>query len=162
MPVIQRGGWHAHSENILLAMIGSQEEEQRRFAINKMIEIRKEEEYGDTTVRDFHVPQLNWKASSLYNLIDWSGDKEPVYEPILTCKLSIEQLRLFLDKPFPVSDIPNHTQSCERAVKETTIAASKVFGFERRDGLIRSKLKSRKLVPKVDSKKSFLGMIPSS
>ena len=52
-----------------------------------------------------------------------------------------------------------HTQSCERAVKETTVAASKVFGFERRDGLIKSKLKSRKLVPIIKSKEALKGML---
>ena len=131
-------------------------------SINKIIEIRNHKEFGDSSVREFHVPLLNWKATSLYNLIDWSGEKEPVYEPVLTSRFSTEQLKLFLDKPFSVGDIPNHTQSCERAVKETTIAASKVFGFERRDGLIRNKLKSRKLVPKVDSKKTLMGMVPSA
>ena len=158
-PVIQRGAWHAHSENILLSMIGSEDEEQRRFAIKKIIEIRGGSETGDKSVRSFHVPKLNWTANSLYNLIDLSGVSEPVYEPILTCNLSNDQLREFLDKPFPMVDIPNHTQSCERAVKETTIAASKVFGFERRDGLIRIKINSRKLVPKVKNKSCLLWMV---
>ena len=159
MPVIQRGAWHAHSENMLLAMLGSEDEKQRHFAIKKITEIRGKDNFGDKSVRSFHVPTLNWQASGLYNLIDWTGESDPVFEPILTSDFSTEQLKQFLDKPFPVSDIPCHTQSCERAVKETTIAASKVFGFERRDGLIRNKVKSRKLVPKVRTKKSFQGMI---
>ena len=51
-------------------------------------------------------------------------------------------------------DVDCATQSCERAVKCTTL----VFGFERRDGLIKSKLKSRKFVCIVNSKETLKGM----
>ena len=156
--VMQRGGWHAHSENLLLSLLGSEDEEERKFAVDIIKKVRGDSEFGDKSVRDFHVPLLNFKANSLFNLIDMS-DIANIHEPVQTCQISTNELDQFLLCPFPSPDVECHTQSCERAVKETTIAASKVFGFERRDGYIRAKMKSRKLVPSVKSKKSLAGMI---
>ena len=139
-------------------MLGSEDEEERKFAIDIIKKVRGDSEFGDKSVRDFHVPLLNFKANSLFNLIDMS-DIANIHEPVQTCQISTNELDQFLQCPFPSPDVECHTQSCERAVKETTIAASKVFGFERRDGYIRAKMKSRKLVPSVKSKKSLAGMI---
>ena len=126
--------------------------------LTTVTKVRGDSEFGDKSVRDFHVPLLNFKANSLFNLIDMS-DIANIHEPVQTCQISTNELDQFLLCPFPSPDVECHTQSCERAVKETTIAASKVFGFERRDGYIRAKMKSRKLVPSVKSKKSLAGMI---
>ena len=48
-----------------------------------------------------------------------------------------------------------HNQSVERHVKMVTEAAAQVEGFERRDGLIRQKIKSRKLLKKFGTKVQF-------
>ena len=156
-PVMQRGAWHAHSENMLLAMIGSEDQSRRQFAIDKIRQIRGSQDQGNSAVRAFHVPQINFQAGSLFNLIDWS--KAELMEPVLTCSVPTGELDQYIEQPFPRLSIDCHTQACERAVKETTIAASKVIGFERRDGLIRAKLKSRKLVSSITSKKTLAGML---
>ena len=153
LPVI-----HAHGENMLLAMLGSEDPSRRMFAIDKIKQIRGNHEFGNSGVRDFHVPNINFEADSLFNLIDWS-DTANVMEPVHTCSIPTKQLDQYIESPFPKMDIDCHTQSCERAVKETTIAASKVYGFERRDGLIRSKLHSRKLIKSVKSKQTLAGML---
>ena len=49
----------------------------------------------------------------------------------------------------------SHNQCVERHVKMVTEAAAQVEGFERRDGLIRQKIKSRKLLKKFDTKVQF-------
>ena len=64
-PVMQRRAWYSHSENILLAMIASQDEEKRKFAVDTIKGIRGIESYGDNSVRDFHVPRINFRADSL-------------------------------------------------------------------------------------------------
>ena len=158
-PVIQRGAWHAHTENVILSMLGSQDAQMREFAIDAIKKIRALDEKGDASVRDFHVPKVNFEADSLFNLVDWSGVEEELHEPVHTCVIPTGDLSQFLTKPFPMISADCHTQSCERAVKETTVAASKVFGFERRDGLIKSKLKSRKLAPVIKSKEALKGML---
>ena len=116
-PVIQRGAWHGHPENLLLSMIGSDDLSKRRFAVNTIKKLRAGAVQGDSSVRDFHVPKLNFKADSLYNLIDWSGDETVLHEPVLTCGVRTDQLEQYLDKPLTRPDIDCHTQSCERAVK---------------------------------------------
>ena len=45
-PVIQRGGYHAHSENLLLSMLGSEDQDERKYAVEKIREIRG----GDTGI----------------------------------------------------------------------------------------------------------------
>ena len=77
-------------------------------------------------------------------------------EPILTCDLSTEEVKSLKEVPLSVDKYVGHTQSVERAVKETSNAASRVYGFERRDGVIRAKVKSRK----PQSKKDLIGMLP--
>ena len=158
IPVIQRGAWRAHSENMLLAMLESEEQARRQFAIEKTKEIRGKQKFGDSSIRDFHVPEVNFDADSLFTLIDLS-DPARLFEPVLTCSIPTDQLDQYSEHPFPKLDIDCHTQSCERAVKETTIAASKLYGFERRDGLIRAKLQSRKLISRIESKKTLAGML---
>ena len=116
-PVIQRGAWHGHPENLLLSMIGSDDPMKRKFAVNTIKMLRAGAVQGDSSVRDFHVPELNFQADSLYNLIDWSGDGTVLHEPVLTCGVRTDQLEQYLDKPLTRPNIDCHTQSCERAVK---------------------------------------------
>ena len=156
-PVVQRGAYHGHSENILLSLLCSDSEKDRSFAVEKIVELRGGASYGDKSVRDFHPPLLNLKASALLDLIDWK--EEILSEPILTCDLSTDEVKSLKEVPFSVDKYSGHAQSVERAVKETSNAATRVYGFERRDGYIRAKVKSRKFVSKPQSKKDLVGML---
>ena len=157
MPVVQRGAYHGHSENVLLALLSSSDEKEREFAVDKIVEIRGGEEFGDKSVRDFHTPTLNWKASSVLDMIDW--DDAVISEPILTCHMSTDEVMSLKEMPLVVENFCGHGLSVERAVKETSVASGKVFGFERRDGYIRAKVKSRKMVSRPQSKKDLIGML---
>ena len=148
---VEDGAWMAHSEIVLLSLLASDEEEERRFAVKKLIAIRGESEYGDTSNRPFTVPKLNWSAKKLEEIIDWSS----ATESILTAKLSKDEIRGFLDHPFTMKAYPCHTQSVERLVKEVSVASAQVFGAERRDGYVLARCNARKLVPKVDRKADF-------
>ena len=53
-------------------------------------------------------------------------------------------------------DHPCHNQAIESHVKVVTEASSQVVGYERRDGLIRQKLKSRMIMKKFDTKQQFV------
>ena len=87
----------------------------------------------ESTVRVRRNPKLNEEATSLQNLIYWEED---IHEPVLTLKLSDEDLMKFYSVPMVVPDLPLHTQSNERCVKEVTRAAKTVFGYERRNDFI--------------------------
>ena len=68
---------------------------------------------------------------------------------------------MFLSAPLKIPKIPSHTQSCERSVKEVTSASAHVFGAERRDGFIRAKMQSSKLMPAMETKANLASLIPS-
>lgn len=51
--------------------------------------------------------------------------------------------------------IPCHTQAVERTVKLVTEAAENVCESLAREGYIKAKINSRKLMPKFDTKKQF-------
>ena len=81
---IQRGSYCCHSETILQALLCSQDEEDRRFAIKKIREIRErlgDPEIGDGGYRERITPKLNFEATTLIELIDW---EDVINEPVLT------------------------------------------------------------------------------
>ena len=77
-------------------------------------------------------------------------------EPVLTQNISSNDLCKFIDKP--MSELPEfttHTQSVERIVKEVTRASEHFSNKDRRNGLIRSTLEHRKLMPKFLTKSHY-------
>jgi hypothetical protein len=157
---VRRGSWLTHSEMVLQTLICSEEETDRRFAVNKIIEVREQkrqdtenkqkEESNDKTkvkrgrktaksvktIRARKTPDINLEATSLISLISWDDD---VHEPVLTMSLTEEQLRQFYKEPMTgIPDFSIHTQSIERCVKQVTRAAASVYGYQKRDGFIRA------------------------
>ena len=155
MKFVEKGAWHAHPEHVLLSLLSSGDEEDRHFAVTKIASIRNGADIGDSSVRPFTPPKLNWDANSIRNIQDWSN----ATEPLITSSIPSTELFQFLTTPLNIPKIPCHMQSCERAVKEVTIASSRVFGPERRDGYIQAKIKSRKLFPKNATKKDLEALI---
>ena len=70
-----------------------------------------------------------------------------------------DELHKIITEPLTVSKYLCHNQSVERCVKEVSAAAAKVIGEEARDGFIRTRLKSRKLMPQRETKNDFKGHI---
>ena len=95
---------------------------------------------------------INIKAKAYYKLIDL--DDQDVTEPPAVSHLSNEHLQSIYGKKLELK-IPCHNQAVERHIKVVTEASMLVSGFERRDGLIRQKLKSRKLMKCYNTKKQF-------
>ena len=153
-PRISDGSWYAHSEH-LLHLLASDDEEYRRFAVKKTLEIRGDSEFGDKSPRPFRVPGLNWSAKNITQMISWSGATESIF----TAKLSRDQVRSHLDIPFTMKAFPCHTQSVERMVKEVSAASANVFGLERRNGYVEARLHARKVLPKVTTRADFLSLL---
>ena len=114
--------------------------------MNKIASLRNGREYGDKSMRPFSAPKLNWSATSIRNIKDWSD----VTEPLITTSISTQELMQF----------PSHTQSCERAVKEVSRASKHIFGADRQGGFIRDTLKSREVMPMMEKKTDFEALIP--
>ena len=64
--------------------------------------------------------------------------------------------------PLCIPSFSCHTQPVERAIKMMTEAAGSVIGAEARDGYIRQKIRSRKEVPRFDSKQDFFPKLEKS
>ena len=157
MHFIDKGAWQAHSEPLLLSLLSSTDVEDRRFGISKILQIRDGKELGCNSPRQVFTPTLNWEAKSLRNLQDWNN----ATEPNVTSSIPSVNLWKFLEEPLSLPNITCHAQSCERCVKEVTIASAAVFGEERRDGYIRARTASRALVPINESKQDLAALLPS-
>ena len=171
LKVVQRNAFFAHQENVLIAMLGDNDEEIRMQGANKLLSIRGKlpstasfdnpnEEYSlkglkycDTTptVRLFELPTLNLKANSYYKMVNLTSCHQ---QPPAIRHLSDSEIEQCRVKSLELN-YPCHNQSVERHVKMVTEAAPQVEGFERRDGLIRQKIKSRKLLEKFETKVQF-------
>ena len=71
LPYVNSSAWFSHPEHILLALISSEEEEDRHFAVRKISEIRGEFGVGENSLRNYKVPVVNWSANQIQDLIDW-------------------------------------------------------------------------------------------
>ena len=104
--------------------------------MDTILKLRKGEDQGDLSNRiRVHGDTFNPRAKKIAELCSWEIN---VFEPVLTCPLSVAEINVFKEKPMVVPHRPVHGQSMERAVKEVTRACESVFGEEARDGFIRA------------------------
>ena len=148
-----RNAYWAHPECLLLSMLTDSDEQVRTTAVEKILSIRGDQEYGENSTRKFIIPKLNFKASDYTDLIDWTA--ESLYEPSLTTALSPTELSGFKSAPLTLPGYPAHTQSVERLVKQTSRAADTVAGYSARDGFLRASAKSREMMPRFESKQDY-------
>ena len=95
-------------------------------------------------------------ASTLTDLIEWNNPANKIYEPLLTCHLTNNELIDLVSNKMNVPDFPVHGQSIERCVQAVTRASATVYGAESRDGFIKATIMHRRLMGKNESKKDLL------
>ena len=158
LPTIRRSSYYSHSESILQAMLCSDDKEERKEAVDKILTLRgsvdDEAQIGDRSPRPRRNPLINLQAETLSELIDWTD----ITEPPLTCTLTNKTLKGFAEVPMEVPKWPSHTQSVERCVKMVTEAAAHVYSQERREGYIRGQVTSRGLMSSNGSKKDLINL----
>ena len=158
-PIIASNAYHAHSEHILLSMLCSDDFDFRKDAVERILKLRAGS--NDKQLREFVPPKaLNFEATSITQLINW--DLEAITEPPLTHKLSNQDLIDVIAEKLTIKPYKVHTQSVERAVKLVTQASLSVYGAEARDGFVKATVLSRRIMPKLSSKKDFAVMINKS
>ena len=109
LPTLKRSAWNSHSESILQTMLCSEDREERIFAVSMILKIRGKDILCDLQPRAGKHPKLNISAMTLQGMIDWKNAKEPV----LSCKLSKEEISSFREKPMEVPYFCLHTQGIE-------------------------------------------------
>ena len=154
-PFIQSTAWNGHSEAVLQCMLVSDKSDLRKFAVDKITQLRNGEEKGDKSVRPFKMPMINLQCKDFTDIIDW---KSQIHEPLLTCDMSIDALTALKDTPMEVPDFPVHGQAIERCVKAVTRSCSAVIGHEKRDGYIKATMDHRKLMSSNNSKKDLMAL----
>ena len=107
----------------------------------------------DRSIREVRVPKLRFQARSYHNMIDWK--KELKSEPPFISRLSDDELIKILDSPLQVPKWKNNTQAVQRGINLGTEACTAVNGQAGRDGFIRQRMHSRKLMAKFNSKKDY-------
>jgi hypothetical protein len=151
-PQVARGAWFSHSEAVLQTLLCSEDTEERNFAVHIIFIVRNGAEKGDLGTRKrVHGDTFNPKAKKC----SWDSN---VFEPVLTCSLSLEEIKEFRNTPMVVPYRPVHGQSMERVVKEVTRACATVYGDEARDGFIRAGVANRQIIPKNNTKKNLARM----
>ena len=141
-PVIQRNGYFAHPENILLAMIMDERDVIKQLGLRRILKAHQQK---PGIVRKFAVHKINFDAADYTDLIDWL-DVSVTIPPLLS-SISLDDIssRIFEgnNAPLPFLKVPCHTQAVERCVKLVTEAALSVCGETARNGFIKVRIASR-------------------
>ena len=134
MKVLQRIAYFA---NVILEMLAEDDENIRRRAMDKILELRTEasattdmesstlESSRKDVVRQFKVPKINAEATHFYELTNLDSIKDSA-----VMDLDDTSIAQMLTKPL-VLQHPSHNQAVERHVILVTEAASVVTGYEK-------------------------------
>ena len=110
----------AADDDLLTSMLCREDSDLRNDAVDRIISLRDGSEFGDSSVRPFHPPKLNMKASTIAELIKW--DDVTVSESTLACELTIDDLNGLRGSKLLIPKYPSHTQAVERLIRELTNA----------------------------------------
>lgn len=157
-PVIQRNGYFGHCENILIGMLADDRVHIKELALRKIIQIRKS--FTELTpIRQFKLQPLNFNADEIIDLVNWENPTEPPLTRMIPTDVISEALVDFnmVDTIIlpAMKEIPCHTQATERAIKIVTESCLAVCGPVRREGWIKNKQESCRIMPKFHTKKQY-------
>ena len=156
-------------------MLASNDETVRHLAVKKILSLRgqfsieNKTSEGEATpdqkrssdgegsvtsvsVRKFNVPAINVHAESYHKLVNLNSDQTK--EPPAIRHLANADIKKTREEKL-IMYHPCHNQAVERHIKLVTEASSAVAGFSRRHGMIRQKIRSRKLMKQYNTKKQF-------
>lgn len=157
-PVIQRNGYFGHSENILIGMLADDRQHIRELALRRIIKIR-DSSSGFTPLREFKLQTFNFQAEEVMDLINWEKPTEPPLTKMIPTNVILNALtdnNIVISEILPVlRGIPCHTQATERSIKLVTESCSAVCGPIRREGWIKNKLESCRIMPSFNTKKEY-------
>lgn len=155
---IQRNGFFAHPESLLVAMLADDRRTIRELAVRRILSIRAKKA-TQKKIRKFEIPKINFSANDYIDLIIWLDCD--LNEPTLTQHITEEELHRILNADegsIELSlhlELPCHTQAVERCVKVVSEASLNVCGAHARDGFIRTRLLDRKIMPIFETKRDY-------
>ena len=137
------------SENFLVSMLFCEEEKVRKLAVFRILELRQ---LPEPPIGSMRIQPVNFDAKYWWQLICLASAES---EPPITKSWSDEQVKAMEKNPCNFPRFPIHTQSVERAVKNTSEAAPVSWSKEKRHKSIVTKSAARAKRPKSDSKQDF-------
>ena len=151
-PVLQNNSYFCHPENILVAAVRNDDKNIRKFACEKILQARSD--HSDDRIRCFDksLIKINFTCKSYLDMIDW--DKAIFASPPLLHDITSETIVSHSKVILP--NFPCHSQDVERNIKDISVVCSKVYGHNSRHGVIIQKKKSRKDLPRLETKADFL------
>ena len=141
---ININGQFVHHENVILNLLHSQDETERRLGVQTILRIRDQHPSSSVGKLRRFLPddhRVNMRALSLsnLNLVPLSA---AVHEPPVTERLSRDEVISFLDSPLD-SLYPITSVSVERAVKDTTAVSMMATSEAQRNGILQLRIRSR-------------------
>ena len=115
-------------------------------------ELEISNEIMNRNIRKVIIPKLNFNAKSYDEIVDL---KLLTSEPPYLMNFTEQELKKIYQSPISPPKWKNNTQAVERAIKIVTESCTAVCGHKERDGFIKQRLKSRKKMPKFNTKKEF-------
>ena len=163
---VQINGYFSHPENLLLSMLADNRSTIRAKAVSMVLKVRRSS--VQQGIRSFILPKINFGAASYHQLVtfqnttraaptftSWKGDHLRVSEPPLLASLSDLQIKDFTAVPLALK-YPNHTQSVERAVKDTTEISARLTGEDRQVSEVLLRRVGRKKLPGAITRKRLM------
>lgn len=156
-PVFERGfSYWAHSEQLLLACLASDDSDVRARAVARILRLRHapaaSQKSKKIAVRVFENPIPVYTATHFSSMIDWS--KEQILEPPFLRKHSDDDIKAFESAPL-ILDVPGNTQFLERFIKLITEKGTCAASPTIRDGLSKATLRNRRSQSKLETKADF-------
>lgn len=164
---IERNGYFAHPENILIAMLDDHRANIREFAYLQIIAAKEMNENPDD--RLFQIPKINFDCKSYEEMIDWQNEAISVPPILRSVDITYENMDVLVAKTITehnfipnLRELPCHTQSVERCVQIVATAAKTIVGEQQRNGHVLSVINSRKNMPMFRQKSHYKPGKPSN
>ena len=172
LDTLQRNSFFVHLANALLSMLSDTSSDVRKAAVYRIqclraimepvnqskINMQKSEDKNDSsdtiptpTIRKFLLPQVNLQARSYHKMTNVNTTN--MTEPPLLRLFPDQKIEEITTTPLKLHH-PCHNQAVKRHIKNVGEASLSVCGFEKRDGVVLEKLRSRKLTKCYDTKKN--------
>ena len=145
-PEVEEDDERHHIDEDFLIPIDDEEEEDTEV-------IEKTYDMLSKSIRKVIISKLKFHTTNYHHMIDW--DTKLKTEPSFLTSLSYEELLGILKKPLSVPKWPNHIQSVKRGIRVMAEACTEVAGYKARDGYIRQRLSSRRIMPTCRTKQHF-------
>ena len=161
-PTFQHGFFWAHSKQLLLGCLGSENGDVRAQAVARILHLRHTEATEPSTsrgkgkrvksIRILKMPMPIYSATHFSKMIDWTT--EQICEPPYLRKFTDEEIRRFEQSPL-ILNVPSNSQHVERFIQLITKNGLRAASPTLRDGLCKATIQSRQLRPKVETKADF-------